>query len=213
MHLCGRVCSYFALNRFVWKRGLNRWAAHWPIMVGCLMALAIVVPLILGWVWFETPPEDLHLYRIMLFGIHIRTVPVDGIEAFLAFHGLVWASIPVVIGCGVALYRRTKDRGDQATQTLGNDIMPLALLLAIAISGLLMTASYSFLGGMAHYWMAIFHCGVVCITLLWLPYSKLFHIPQRTLKLAHMVYEHESARSGKVACERCSHEFADMPSR
>ena len=134
-HMLSRIFGYFALNRFVWKRGVRRWAAHWPIMIGCLMALAIVVPLIFGWVWFETPADDFHSYNVMLFGQHIRTIPVDGIEAFLAFHGLVWASFPVIAGCSVALYRRLTDRGDQATQTWGNDLAPLVCLLAIAITG------------------------------------------------------------------------------
>lgn len=209
-HLISRTIGYFALNRFVWKRGLNRWGAHWPIMIGCVMALGIVVPLVFGWVWFETPADDLHSYKVTLFGNHIRTIPVDGIEAFLAFHGLVWASFPVVIGCSVALWRRLRDRGDQATQTFGNDFMPLIVLLAIAITGLLMTLSYSFLGGALHTPLAKIHCLIVCGTLLWLPYSKLFHIPQRSLKFAHMVYEHESASRGKAECSRCGEEFADL---
>ena len=209
-HLGTRITSYFALNQFVWKRGLNRWAAHWPIMIGCLMALGIVVPLILGWVWFETPADDLHSYKVMLFGNHLRTIPVNGIEAFLAFHGLVWASFPVVIGCSVALWRRLRDRGDQATQTFVNDLMPLLILLSIAITGLLMTISYTFLAGALHTPLAWIHCVIVCGTLIWLPYSKLFHIPQRSLKLAHMVYEHESQSSGKAACSRCGDEYAEQ---
>lgn len=209
-HLARRVFDYFALNRFVFRRGITRWGAHWPIMVGCLMALAIVVPLIFGWVWFETPPDDLHSYKVMLFGNHVRTIPVDGMEAFVAFHGLVWASFPVLAGCGVALWRRMRDRGDQATQTFVNDLMPLLILLAIAITGLLMTISYSFLGGALHAPLAIVHCIIVCLTLLWLPYSKLLHIPQRSLKLAHMVYEYESAGAGPAECQRCGEAFADQ---
>jgi hypothetical protein len=205
-----RAFGYFALNRFVWKRGRNRWSAHWPVMIGCVVALAIVVPLIFGWVWFETPANDLHSYKVMNFGIHLATIPVDGIEAFLAFHGLVWASFPVIIGCTVALLRRSKDRGDQAVQTFGNDVMPLALLLAIAVTGLLMTVSYSFLGGVLHSPLAKIHMVIVCGTLLWLPYSKLFHIPQRTLKLASMIYQHESANDAKACCARCGDEFADQ---
>ena len=220
-HLLVRVTSYFALNQFVWKRGLNRWGAHWPIMIGCVMALGIVVPLVFGWVWFETPADDLHSYEVMAFGIHLRTIPVDGIEAFLAFHGLVWASFPVLIGCSVALNRRWKDRGDQATQTFGHDIMPLVCLLSIAVTGLMMTISYSFLGGRLHTPLATLHCIIVCGTLLWLPFSKLFHIPQRSLKLAHMVYEYESQpadenagvsadQDGKACCSRCGEAFADQ---
>lgn len=209
-HLLSRTISYFTLNRFVWKRGLNRWSAHWPIMLGCVMAFAIVVPLIFGWVWFETPADDFGSYKVMNFGIHLTTIRVDGLEAFLAFHGLVWASFPVIIGCSVALWRRFRDRGDQAVQTIGNDIMPLFILLSIAITGLLMTVSYSFLSGTGHAPLANLHMIIVCGTLLWLPYSKLFHIPQRTLKFAHMVYEFESQRNGPARCERCNDKFADQ---
>lgn len=209
-HLAQRIFSYFALNRFVWKRGLNRWAAHWPIMIGCVMALAIVVPLIFGWVWFETPADDFHSYKIMLFGIHLRTIPVDGIEAFLAFHGLVWASFPVLAGVAVAIWRRLRDRGDQATQTFGNDIAPLLVLGAIAITGLLMTISYSFLGGAMHSQLAKIHCAIVVGTLLWLPFSKLFHIPQRSLKLAHMAYDYDAQKSPAAECARCGNEFASL---
>ena len=179
-------------------------------MLGCVMALAIVVPLVFGWVWFETPADDLHSYKVMNFGIHLTTIPVDGMEAFLAFHGLVWASFPIIIGCCVALWRRSRDRGDQAVQTVGNDVMPLVILLTIAITGLLMTISYSFLGGALHSSLAKIHMAIVCGALLWLPYSKLFHIPQRTLKLASMIYQHEVAQEPKACCARCGDEFADQ---
>jgi len=207
-HVAKRCVSYFALNQFVWKRGIQRWAAHWPIMVGCLMALAVVVPLIFGWVWFETPADDFHKYKVMLFGMNVRTVPVDGIEAFLAFHGLVWAAFPVIVGTSVALWRRMRDRGDQAVQSFGNDFAPLLILLAIAITGLLMTISYSFLEGWMHAPLAKLHMLIVVGTLLWLPFSKLFHIPQRSLKLAHMVYNYHAERGPAASCARCGDAFA-----
>lgn len=209
-HLAHRVVQYFAFNRFVFKRGLDRWSAHWPIMAGCVMATAIVVPLIFGWVWFETPHNDLDSYKVMLFGNHIRTIPVDGMEAFIAFHGLVWASFPVIVGCSVALFRRCKNRGEQVTQTFENDFLPLILLLGIATTGLLMTISYSFMEGRLHAPLASIHCCIVCGTLIWLPYGKLFHVPQRSLKFAHMIYEHEAPNSGRAQCQRCRSEFADQ---
>ena len=209
-HLAKRVVGYFALNSFVWRRGLTRWGAHWPIMIGCVIAMAVVVPLIFGWVWFESEPSDLHSYKVMAFGQHLRTIPVDGVEAFVAFHGLVWAAFFVTAGTSVALWRRLRDRGDQATQAFGNDIAPLLILLAIAITGLLMTVSYSFLGGAFHAPLAKVHMLIVIGTLIWLPFSKLFHIPQRTLKLAHMVYEHESGAGPKAECARCGVEFAEQ---
>lgn len=205
-----RCVSYFLANRFIQRRGQNRWAAHWPIMVGCLSSLAIVLPLIFGWVWFETSTADLKTYQLMNFGVPVMSFPVDGPVAFVLFHGLVWASFPVVAGCVVALRRRYRDRGDRAVQSFTRDLLPLWLLLAIAITGLLLTVSYSFLGGRAHSVMAALHMGVVCFTLLWVPYSKLFHIPQRSLKLAQIVC-HEARRGDEwKCCLKCHRPFAPL---
>ena len=45
-----RLIGEFALNRFIFKRGRPRWAAHWLIMWGCLLAVAITFPLVFGWI-------------------------------------------------------------------------------------------------------------------------------------------------------------------
>lgn len=208
--LIRRCISYFGFNAFVWKRGRHRWAAHWPVMLGCLMAMSVVVPLICGWVWFETAPDDFHDYQVMLFGIHVLTMPVDGWLAFMLFHGLVWAAIPVVVGVGFALWRRSHDRGDGALQTFEHDLAPLWLLLAIAVTGLLMAASYSFFAGAFHRPLAVVHMLLVTGTLLWLPYSKLIHVPQRSLKLAHMMYADSAASTSAGLCRRCGEAFADQ---
>src|SRR5512142_1468539 len=34
----------FAANRFIFRRGLKRWAAHWLIMWGCVIGAAITFP-------------------------------------------------------------------------------------------------------------------------------------------------------------------------
>src|SRR5690348_18021915 len=47
-----RLTQDFALNRFIFKRGRPRWAAHWLIMWGCLLAVAITFPLVFGWIHF-----------------------------------------------------------------------------------------------------------------------------------------------------------------
>ena len=210
IHLLKRGFGYFVLNRFVMKRGMNRWGAHWPIMVGCVMAAAIAFPLVFGWVWFETPEDDFGVYKLHAFGIHLRTIPWDGFETFMMFHGLVWAAFFVIAGVTVALIRRLRDRGDQAVQTFGNDIMPLLLLLAISITGLGLTVSYTWLDGFGHHQMAVIHAATVCFTALWLPYSKLFHIAQRSLKAAHMVYDHAAEKEGMAKCANCGAEFATL---
>ena len=58
-----RVTREFAFNDFIFKRGKIRWGAHWLIMWGCVMAVAITFPLVFGWIHFETLPEDMNWYR------------------------------------------------------------------------------------------------------------------------------------------------------
>src|SRR6266571_2673306 len=36
-----RIVADLAINRFIWRRGKLRWAAHWLTMWGCLIASAI----------------------------------------------------------------------------------------------------------------------------------------------------------------------------
>lgn len=203
-----RAASYFLANRFILRRGIQRWSVHWPIMVGCISSVAIVVPLIAGWVWFETVPGDLQTYRLINFGVPVLDFAVEGPVAFVLFHGLVWAAFPVVIGCGIALRRRSCDRGDQAVQSFEHDLLPLLLLLAVSLTGLWLTVSYSFFDGASHRTAAAIHLVTVCGTLLWLPYSKLFHIPQRSLKLAQMVCDVAWQDDDRVACIECGEEFA-----
>src|SRR5437773_5881762 len=40
-HWFERLIGEFALNRFIFKRGASRWGAHWLIMWGCLLGIAI----------------------------------------------------------------------------------------------------------------------------------------------------------------------------
>src|SRR5574341_307396 len=42
--LARRFTADFALNRFIWRRGKLRWASHWLMMWGCLVAAAITFP-------------------------------------------------------------------------------------------------------------------------------------------------------------------------
>src|SRR5688500_4570842 len=51
-----RAVMGFALNGFIFRRGVLRGAAHWAMMWGCLVAAAITFPLVWGWIHFETAP-------------------------------------------------------------------------------------------------------------------------------------------------------------
>jgi len=207
MVLGQRLGREFAANGFIWKRGRARWAAHWFIMWGCLMAVGITFPLVFGWVHFETLPGNTEWYRAYLFGFPGFAFPIESFFGFLLFHGLVWASILVIIGVAVALRRRVRDHGAAAVQQFGEDFLPLILLFAISVTGLMLTVSYTWMKGYAYDFLAILHAITVIFTLLWLPFGKFFHIFQRPAQLGVSFYKDLAERSTPAACRRCGTPF------
>ena len=165
-------------------------------MWGCVLAAAITFPLVWGWIHFETVPGDLNTYRTFVFGIAVQDFPVDSLVAFLIFHGLVWSSFLVIAGVMLAFRRRMIDHGAVAVQQFGQDILPLLLLFAISVTGLMLTASYTWMRGYAYDFLAILHAATVIFTLLWLPFGKLFHVFQRPAQLGVGFYKDAGAHAG-----------------
>ena len=83
----------------------------------------------------------------------------------------------------LAMRRRMRDHGAAAVQQFGEDFLPLILLFAISVTGLMLTASYTWMKGYAYDFLAILHAVTVIFTLLWLPFGKFFHIFQRPAQL------------------------------
>src|SRR5581483_8990014 len=160
-----RLTSDFALNRFIAKRGKPRWAAHWLIMWGCIIAIAITFPLVFGWIHFETLPDNFDWYRAYVFGFPAFTFPIHSLFGFMVFHGLVWASIIVINGVMLAMRRRMLDHAAADLQQFGEDFLPLILLFAVSITGLMLTASYSWMKGAGYEFLAILHSITVIFTL------------------------------------------------
>lgn len=202
-----RVTMEFALNRFIWQRGRRRWIGHWFIMWGCVLAVAITFPLVFGWVHFETPAGRFDQYVVYLFGFPTQTIPIHSLPAFLMFHGLVWASILVILGVMMAMWRRMRDHGAAAVQQFGEDFLPLIMLFAISITGLMLTASYTWMRGYAYDFLAILHAITVIFTLLWLPFGKFFHIFQRPAQLGVSFYKDLGALT-PATCRRCGGQYA-----
>src|SRR6185437_16750344 len=88
------------------------------------------------------------------FGFPVQDFPVESWIAFIIFHGLVWASILVIIGVMIAFRRRMVDHGAVAVQQFGEDILPLLLLFAISVTGIMLTVSYTWLKGYAYDFLA-----------------------------------------------------------
>jgi hypothetical protein len=205
-----RAVVEVAGNRFIFRRNKLRGLAHFLLMWGCLLAAAITFPLVWGWIHFETVPGHLDTYRAYLFGFATGEFPVDSVPAFIAFHGLVWASFFVLAGVMLAFRRRMRDRGAEAVQQFGEDILPLVLLAAISVTGLMITISYTWLRGYAYDFLAILHAVTVIVTLLWLPFGKFFHIFQRPAQLGVGFYKDEGARGEQAHCKRCDRPFASV---
>lgn len=197
-----------AANRFIFRRGALRGLAHLCIMWGCLLAAAITFPLVWGWVHFETVPGDPTAYRTFVLGYATGDFPVHSFVAFVIFHGLVWASFLVIVGVLLAFRRRMIDHGAASVQRFAEDILPLVLLMAISVTGLMLTVSYTWLRGYAYSFLAVVHAATVILTLLFLPFGKFFHIFQRPAQLGVGFYKDVGERSEQAACVRCAQPFA-----
>jgi hypothetical protein len=209
--LVRRAIVEFAANAYIFRRGRLRGLAHWLIMWGCVLAGAITFPLVWGWIHFETVPGNLDMYRTFVFGLPVQDFPVGSLFAFVIFHGLVWSSFLVIAGVMLAFRRRMIDHGAVAVQQFGQDILPLLLLFAISVTGLMLTASYTWMRGYAYEFLAILHAATVIVTLLWLPFGKLFHVFQRPAQLGVGFYKDAGQQGEQALCRRCRQPFASVP--
>ncbi len=202
--------SDILLNRFIFQRERLRGLTHFLLMWGTILAIVITFPLVFGWLHFETVPGRLDLYRAFVFGFPTFTFPVGSIFAFFAFHGLVWSSFIVIAGVMLAMRRRMREEGAAALQLFAEDFLPLILLFAVSVSGLMLTASYTWMRGYAYDFIAILHAITVIGTFLWLPFGKFFHIFQRPAQIGARVYQDVGTREAAAHCRRCGAPFTSL---
>ena len=202
-----RFAGVFLLNLFIWRRSRSRVLAHKLIMWGCLLAGAITFPLVFGWIHFETVPGDLSQYEVFVFGFPAGAFRHESLLGEFIFHGLVWSALLVIPGVLLAFRRRFRDHGAAVLQNLREDVMPLFLLFAISVTGLLLTVSYTWMKGYGYDFLALLHAITVIFTLLWLPFGKFFHIFQRPAQLGVKFYQ-DAGREGPCKCARCGAIYA-----
>jgi hypothetical protein len=202
-----RVLEDIAVHRFMWFRGPERWLAHWLIMWGVIIAALITFPLVFGWLYFAPLADRPDWYRLVIFGFPTFAFATRSLLGLVLFHGLVWSSFLVIAGVMLAMRRRMREEGAAAVQRFVEDFLPLGVLFAIAITGLMLTASYTWMEGYAYQFLAILHAITVIFGLLWLPFGKFFHIFQRPAQLGVRFYQDVSAREGAAECRRCGHAF------
>ena len=88
--------------------------------------------------------------------------------------------------------------------------MPLVLLFAISITGLMLVVSYEWMRGYGYEFLAIVHAAVVIGTLVWLPFGKFFHIFQRPAQLGVAFYKDAGNRDEQAHCARCGESYASQ---
>jgi len=195
------------LQRFIEKRSLKRWGAHALLAWGCMLGFAVTLPLVFGWVRFTSDGLNPDRYQAWFFGIPAGSFPLGSFQAFMSFHVLDLAAVMVIAGCVLSLIRRKQDEGDSATQRFDLDLMPLLLLVAVSVTGLLLTVSETWLQGRNFGTLAFLHELTVILLLLGLPFGKLFHIVQRPAQVGVTIYKAEGETEGRLPCKSCGTPF------
>ena len=197
---------------FILKRGVQRWLMHMSIFWGVVLSCAVTFPLTFGWIRFTLVPPD--QYRAWFFGFPVFEFPIEAGTGFAVYHVLDWTALLLLVGLGIALFRRATDVGLLTGQRLGFDLVPVVLLFAIAITGLALTASSGWWQGRYYWFISLLHQVTVVGWLLSLPFGKFFHIVQRPASIGVSLYqtvvqdvEHYGERPQTGACRRCGREL------
>lgn len=195
------VLDNIVLQKFIGKRSHSRWIAHMGMAWGCLLAFAITFPLSWGWVQFGIAPNGRN-YQVEFMGLPQFIFDPNSPVGWLLFNGLNISAVLVLMGIGVAMHRRVFQPGAHAVQSIENDLIPLVLLFAVSITGLMITASYRLMGGAHFSFISLLHAFMVILLLLWMPFGKLFHVIQRPAQLGVAFYKEAGEAGAKAVCSR-----------
>lgn len=192
--------SNIVAQKFIYNRGKGRWFAHMCLAWGCLLAFAITFPLSWGWVQFGVLPDGRYVTEFM--GIQQFAFEPNSIIGFVMFNGLNISAVLVLTGVAFAMHRRLYERGAQAVQSIAADLIPLFILFAVSITGLMLTASYKLMGGSHFSFLSLLHAFTVVVLLLYMPFGKLFHVIQRPAQLGVQYYKEEGSQGEQAICAR-----------
>lgn len=194
------------IQKFIDRRGHTRWIAHMGMAWGCLIAFAITFPLSWGWVQFGVAPDGIR-YQVEFMSMPQFAFHPDSIIGWFLLNGLNISAALVLTGVGFAMHRRVFQHGAQSVQSLENDLIPLVLLFAVSITGLMITASYRLMGGAHFSFISLLHAFTVILLLLWMPFGKLFHVIQRPAQLGVAYYKDAGQEGPKAVCARSGVEY------
>jgi hypothetical protein len=197
----------FVLQKFITERSIERWIMHACLSWGGMMAFALTFPLVFGWLHFESVAGNAAVYRLFVFGSPVEEFAVHSVRGFIHFNLLNFSAVLMLFGLVLSIKLRMRDKGEIATQTFADDVLPLLLLFTVCVTGLMLSVSSNFMAGAGFQFLSMAHAASVIGLLLYLPFGKLFHIVQRPLSLGVSFYK-ESGRTGARAhCLRCGEDF------
>ncbi len=201
------IADLFA-QQFIRRRGWYRWITHQCIFWGVLLSCAITFPLTFGWLRFTQTATG--LYQIWFFGFQLIVFSVDTPFAFVVIHALDFTAAILLVGLVMAFHRRFHDLALIAVQRFRFDIMPLALLMAIVVTGLALTADSTWLGGEYYWYISLTHEAVVVLWLISLPFGKFFHLIERPATVGIELYWRTGEGTEMQKCARCGEEYAPV---
>src|SRR5262249_55163172 len=120
--------------------------------------------------------EGAQSYRAYLFGFPTSLLQGRGRLAWITFHALDFTAIMVIAGCAIAIRRRLRDRGAIALQSFLLGCVLLLLVIPIAVTALMLTATSLWLEGYMSFFIALTHHTLVLHNLLYSPIGKLFPV-------------------------------------
>lgn len=195
------------LQKFIFKRGIYRGVQHFLIAWGCIGSFAITFGLTFGWMHFDL--IDPETYQIVVMGTPTITMKAHGLFAELVYNGLNITALMVLVGATMALVRRIVSQDVKVTQRAEFDLFPLYILLAVTGTGLVLTVSYTFLGGWMHHYLTLIHQVTVVVLLVYFPFGKLFHLPIRPLATAVPMNYQEVVQVDTRACKKCGDKYSN----
>ena len=195
-------------QQFIRRRGWYRWFAHQCIFWGVLLSCMVTFPLVFGWLRFTQTPDG--LYQIWFFGFPLLALSVHGFLLFMAIHALDFTALLLLAGLLLAFHRRFHDLALISIQRFRFDLVPLAMLLAIVVTGLALTADSTWLSGAYYWYISLVHEATVVIWLISLPFGKFFHIIERPATVGIELYWHTGENTEMQKCARCQEDFAPV---
>jgi len=200
----------FFLQKFITKRSTERWIMHACLSWGGMLAFAVTFPLVFGWIHFETLPNDAETYRVLVAGFPVEQFSVHSVRALIHFNVLNLSAVVMIVGLALSVRLRMSDKGEMATQTFADDVLPVLLLFTVSVTGLMLSVSAKFLAGDGFQFIGIAHAASVIGLLLYLPFGKLFHIIQRPLSLGVSFYKQAGNAGPAATCLRCGEGYASQ---